>query len=46
LIHHPDQRQAMAMAAGHLAVENSADQLADLVRRAIANPKAFKRSAP
>ncbi|MEO1522293.1 MAG: undecaprenyldiphospho-muramoylpentapeptide beta-N-acetylglucosaminyltransferase [Cyanobacteria bacterium J06633_2] len=43
LLDNPDQRQAMAHAAGHLAVENSADQLAELVRRAIADPEAFKR---
>ena len=33
-----DRLKAMAIAAGNLAVENSADQLADLVRMAIADP--------
>lgn len=36
LRHDPDRLNQMAIAAGTLAVENSADQLADLVRKAIA----------
>lgn len=35
-----DRLKSMAIAAGNLAVENSADQVADLVRTAIASPSA------
>ncbi|MEB3210119.1 MAG: UDP-N-acetylglucosamine--N-acetylmuramyl-(pentapeptide) pyrophosphoryl-undecaprenol N-acetylglucosamine transferase, partial [Leptolyngbyaceae bacterium] len=43
LLNDADRRKQMAIAAEHLAVENSADQLADLIRKAIAHPNGFKK---
>lgn len=43
LLKNSDLLNSMAIAAGNLAVENSADQLADLVRTAIATPNEISR---